>query len=171
MAGPECLQLWTDLGLRALESTVSTTQKMGDTLDRMTRANAGADLTDTAQPSASAETSGPDSAAGSPAGSTIALVGQLHRSAFDAMQQGWLQWMSTLGSLASVSAGSASPLSAAGDSAALQPQPARSVRQQSGNESESRAESRSVEHAHAAGETPKRARRAAAKRAPRPRHS
>ncbi|MDQ6880706.1 MAG: hypothetical protein M3150_01250 [Pseudomonadota bacterium] len=165
------LQLWTDLGLRALESTVTTTQKMGDTLDRMARAKASADLTDTAQPSEPPATSAPDSAAGSPTGSTIALVGQIHRSAFDAMQQGWLQWMSTLGNLASVSAGGASPVSAAGDPATSQQQAARSVRLQGGNESESRVESRLTEHAHAAGDAPKRARRSAAKRAPRPRNS
>lgn len=161
------LQLWTDLGLRALESSVASTQKMGDTLDRMTRASASADFKDAAQPSASRADLELDSAPGSAPGSAIALVGQLHRSAFEAMQQGWLQWMSKLGTLASVTAGSGS-LPATGDQPpALQPPTARPARRQSGNDTEGRAESRAAEHAHAAADAPRRTRRTAAKRPPR----
>lgn len=178
--------LWADLGLRALESSVSSTQKIGDTVERMARAGAGPK--DDGQSSA---TPSPGSASGSAAGSAMALVGQMHRSAFDVMQQGWLQWMSTLGTFASLTAGrgfsqagssenkaaqgaSGFGLSstAAADAPAVQSRSATLARAESGNSSrhESRAESRPTEHAHAAG-TPKRRRGTGAKPKVRSRNS
>lgn len=178
------MQLWADLGLRALESSVATSQKIGDTVDRMTRAGAAPDAAD--RPDAGAPAASV-SAAVNPAGlapvSPVALMTQMHRAAFDNMQQGWLQWMSMVGTLAtattrrglaptsasaSASAGAGQEQAAASiaaidspvDAAPLQAKSSSSARQDT---TQARGESQ-AEHAHAAAEAPKRRPRTAAKR-------
>ena len=88
--------IWTDLGLRALDMTVSSTQNVGERVDRLTRAglepaeNAASAPTDLASETVSVTSNG------------VALAADLQRTTFDMLTQAWVQWMSTLGRMASL---------------------------------------------------------------------
>ena len=68
---------WTDFGLRALESIVSSSQSMGDQVDRAARATA-------AEP-----------ATGSSAATLLALS-RMQWAAFEWMTQSWQQWFNAM---------------------------------------------------------------------------
>ena len=95
------MMLWTDLGLRALETTLASSQNVSDGLDRLTRAGANADATEQAE-SSDNTTSMPDGQVALPG---LELAGQMQRATFELMTQAWQQWLSTLGTLASLGAG------------------------------------------------------------------
>ena len=165
---------WADFSLRALEMTLSSTQDIGERMERFTRAGASEEATETAVHAPAAMSRSPAAAA-----SRVALASDLQRSNFDLMAQGWVQWMSMLGSLASLAAGLAFspggsrrngsrrdlglnplallPASGAAVLNALSPR-ASTSRAQSGQQREPRSErTSSAEHAHASAE-PKRRR-------------
>lgn len=92
---------WTDLGLRALDTAVSSSQDIGDGVDRLARVRASAEPADPVAVvrSAPGERSGPAADFG------LGLALRMQRTALDLMTQGWEQWISTLGTLASLGAG------------------------------------------------------------------
>jgi hypothetical protein len=93
------LTLWTDLGMRALDMTLSSTQNIGEGVDRLARAAASVEADGD-----SAATSGGSDGAASAASPVLALA-KVQRTSFDMMMNGWLQWMSTLGTVASLAVG------------------------------------------------------------------
>ncbi|HWP10634.1 MAG TPA: hypothetical protein VNN06_02340 [Ramlibacter sp.] len=160
--------MWTDLGLRALDMTVSSTQDVSERVDRLTRAGAEP-AEDTASTSADLATE-----TVSVTSNGVALAADLQRTTFDMLTQAWVQWISTLGRLASLGTGLALgqgsnagnipldamrmvllPTGRAG-TATAPAQTGSSSRQQGGRQREARA-SRSMEHAIASAE-PKRRR-------------
>lgn len=175
--------LWADLGLRALDMSWSSIQNISDGVDRMTRAVAGAEPT---QDEAASFTIREKPTSG--VGSGLTLAAGMQRSAFDLMTRSWLQWMSTLGTVASLAAGRgfgenavSHNLSLDGVRRGLQPhgaetpaaqvQSAGSSRQPGGSSREGHTESGSLEHG-AASSGPKRRRSSArAKSKPRSRNS
>ena len=158
--------IWTDLGLRALDMTVSSTQNVSERVDRLTRAglepaeDAAATSTDLASETVSVTSNG------------VALAADLQRATFDMLTQAWVQWISTLGRLASLGTDLASGQGAkAGDvqldamrmfllpppgTAAAQSKAGSTSRRQGGRHRVADA-SRSMEHAVASAE-PKRRR-------------
>jgi hypothetical protein len=159
------MMVWSDLGMRALDMTLSSSQNITESVDRLTRASVEPvqDVVSTSMVSHQTDHDMP---------SAVALTTDLQRSTFDMMMQGWLQWMSTIGTFASIAAGLASnqnlkrqndalgtmrksllPFTGAATAATRS---GSSSRQQSGRR-EARAESGSTEHAFASGE-PKRRR-------------
>jgi hypothetical protein len=148
--------VWSDLGLRALDMTVSSTQNISERVDRLTRAGAGVELAEVTAPSSAVPVA---PAFATPSGT--ALSADLQRSPLDLMMQGWMQgwlhWMSTLGTFASLATGPGLPFAAA-EAAPRQARPASSSRQQSARHAA--GGSRSMEHALASAE-PKRRGRAA----------
>jgi hypothetical protein len=96
------MMLWTDMGMRALETTLSSSQKISDGLDRLGRANASPEASETAVP---IETISEEPAPVLPAYPDLSLFWQMQRFTMELMTQGWQQWMNTLGSLASLGAG------------------------------------------------------------------
>lgn len=92
------LVAWTDLGLRAAEMTMASSQNFSDAFDRMTRARASE------QPSGSS--------AGSVAPRTVALpvalpaalgqFGNLQRTLFELATENWIRWVSAVGTMASL---------------------------------------------------------------------
>ena len=83
--------LWADLGMRAADMAVSSSQSMNDAVDRLTRASASAEPDDVAIANAV------------PADAPSAFG--LQRSMLELMTQNWVRWMSTMGGLMSVGAG------------------------------------------------------------------
>lgn len=161
--------LWTDLGLRAIEMAVSSTQSISEGVDRFARAGASVEA---AEDAASSSAVSRRTAAATSSG--VALAADLQRSTFDLLTRGWLQWMSALGSVASLAASIAPggrwmrqsvPLEAmrkallpAGwaDRAGTQPQPGSASRQHEGQRREVHAESGAMEHALASAESKRR---------------
>ncbi len=90
--------LWADMGLRALDLTVASSQNLSEGVDRFTRASASTGGTEAAL-SFAAPVREPGSR------STMLLGSQVQRSMLDLMTQGWLQWMAALGSFVSLAAG------------------------------------------------------------------
>jgi hypothetical protein len=94
------LLFWNDLGMRATEMAVSSSQTMGEAVDRFVRAGAGVESgeTPTTSPVASEapETSLP---------LVSAEMQRLQRTMFDLMAQGWAQWISSLGTFMSLGTG------------------------------------------------------------------
>ncbi|HSV45493.1 MAG TPA: hypothetical protein VLJ58_06850 [Ramlibacter sp.] len=91
------LLLWTDLGLRAIDMTVTSFQNMSETADRLTRGvgdHAGAGD----EASASAIVVDTKNAAALPAG--IAGFESLQRSIFELASQAWVFWLSSFGAMA-----------------------------------------------------------------------
>jgi hypothetical protein len=161
--------LWTDLSLRALDMTMSSSQSLSEGVDRFARAGASVEATEV-----EASTGAVADRSASATSSGVALAADLQRSAFDQMMRGWVQWMSTLGNFASIGAGFMLPSlsrrnpvldmtrkallqAGGGESPAMQGRAANSGRQQSGQRRQSRAGSESMEHAFASAE-PKRRR-------------
>ena len=94
------ITLWADLGMRALDMTLSSTQNIGEGVDRLTRAAAAAEANgDASFASVAANEAVPG---GQP---VLALAARVQRASFDMMLNGWLQWMSTLGTVASLAVG------------------------------------------------------------------
>ena len=162
---------WADFSLRALEMTLSSSQDIGERMERLTRAGASEEATETVVHAMH----GPAALSQSPAAaaSRVALASDLQRSTFDLMSQGWVQWMSMLGSFASLATGLAFGQGGSRPSLALNPlglltaggawapeTPSRSEsssRAQIGRRQGTDAQRRSAEHAHASAE-PKRRR-------------
>lgn len=175
--------LWTDLGLRAIDMTVSSTQSISEGVDRFARAGASVEASEVAaSSSAAARRSESITASG------MALAADLQRSSFDLLMRGWVQWMATLGNLASLGAGIAAPALARGNLLSLESmrrtllpaggtripvagaQTGTSSREESRRARESRAERGSMEHALASSAEPKR-RRSTSRNKPKARRS
>jgi hypothetical protein len=86
-------QLWTDLGMRAAEMTLGSTQNFTEGADRLTRAVAGSDAVDNASAAMALQPASVDGIEG------------MQRMAFEAMTQAWSQWISMFGSLLAAGAG------------------------------------------------------------------
>ena len=91
---------WTDLGLRAAEMTMASSQNMGDAADRLVRAGASVD---SQQLLATPSTLRPVRDSNVPAVSGD--FGSFQRTIFDLMTESWVRWVSSLGAVASVGAG------------------------------------------------------------------
>lgn len=68
---------WTDFGLRALESIVSSSQTMGEQVDRAARATAAEPATDSGA-------------------ATLLALSRLQWAAFEWMTQSWQQWFNAM---------------------------------------------------------------------------
>lgn len=99
------MMLWTDLGMRALEMTLSSTQNIGDGLDRLARAGASAEVVDSTERADSGHQAQEPDEDASPG---LAMALKVQRTAFEMMTQSWQQWMKMLGTLASIGAGTSS---------------------------------------------------------------
>jgi hypothetical protein len=97
------MMLWTDLGMRAWETTLSSSQNIHDGIDRLSRANASPEASETAV--APIEAISEEPAPPWPTFPDLSLFWQMQRFTMELMTQGWQQWMNTLGSLASLGAG------------------------------------------------------------------
>jgi hypothetical protein len=91
---------WADLGMRAAEMTVASSQNIGDAVDRITRAGASVDA-----PQAGAPIDSLPRAPRAALPATLSQLGDLQRTLFELATQGWVRWMSGLGTLASLPAG------------------------------------------------------------------
>jgi hypothetical protein len=171
------MMLWTDLGMRALEMTVSSSQNISEGLDRLTRATATPEDSPVSAEASSART---DRRQPVTASSGLAFSAEMQRATFDLMTQAWQQWMKTVGMLVSMGAGHGFgeavarqvPLlktmqegleaaANAGRRTITQSSPARSERQQSGRQRERGVHD--MEHAFGAAETKRRSRGGRAK--------
>ena len=94
------LVAWADLGMRAAEMTVASSQNINDAFDRLTRAGASVE-----PPQDSFAMSMRIDPAPGALPATLDQVGNLQRTVFELMTQGWVRWMSALGTLASLPAG------------------------------------------------------------------
>jgi hypothetical protein len=172
---------WADFSMRALEMTLSSSQDIGERMERLTRAGASEEATEAVTAVLSPLSPAAPSRSPAAAASRVALASDLQRSTFDLMAQGWVQWMSMLGSLASLAAGLAfgpggsrrnlplNPLAllpGAGALDVLSPFGS-SSRAQVGQQRETRAERTSAEHAHASAEPKRRRTTSRAKSKPR----
>jgi len=175
------MMLWTDLGLRALERTLSSSQNIGDGIDRLSRPGASAEATETVVAPATISEEPPPTW---PAFPDLNLFLQMQRSTFDLMTQGWQQWMNTLGTLASLGAGRSfaetarqNPMLNAmqemllrnADEAAARAQPKASSRPPAGQQRERNPDK--MEHAYGVAETKRRSRTGRAKPKARSRNS
>jgi hypothetical protein len=172
------MAFWTDLGLRSLEMTLSSTQNISEGVDRLARAGASA--------AASEQVESPVTAASEPVASMtssgLELVGNMQKSTFDLMTRVWRQWMSAFGTLASLGSRggetlalqnpwlSVMQLGADGDAGATKKLAGHSRRQQGGSRRRDHVESGAMEHAAAEDEPKRRSRGAHAKAKPRSRN-
>ena len=85
------MMLWTDMGMRALEMTLSSSQNIGDGIDRLSRAGASPEASETAV--APIEEPAP----ALPAFPDLNLFWQMQRATIELMTQGWQQWMNAIG--------------------------------------------------------------------------
>jgi hypothetical protein len=97
------MMLWTDMGMRALEMTLSSSQNIGDGIDRLSRAGASPEASEAVV--APIATISQEPAPAFPVFPDLNLFWQMQRTGFDLMTQGWQQWMNTFGTLASLGAG------------------------------------------------------------------
>jgi hypothetical protein len=132
--------LWTDLGMRAAEAAVASTQNMTEGADRLTRAAASAEAVDVDD-----DDSGASDTTNSWASASLGGMADMQRMMWEMTTRSWMQWMSMAGNLMSAGAGVG-----LARKIAHQPNPLRLVHD-------------SVEHALASPE-PKPNRKAAAKR-------
>lgn len=163
--------LWTDLGLRALEMTVNSTQNATEGVERMARAGASVEASE----ARAAKDTVTQWASTVPSGTALAT--DLQRSALDMALRGWVQLMSTIGSFVSMGADLAAkgfarqnvPLEAMRNSLMLpagfgypasQDRLATRTRRQGESRRETHADSENMEHAFASAE-PKRRRSSA----------
>jgi hypothetical protein len=91
------LMLWADMSMRALEMALSSSQNLGDRVERLTRAGANVDVQEVAR--LPADRSGFASSSG------LALAAQMQRAGLELMTQAWQQWMTALGTLTALGAG------------------------------------------------------------------
>lgn len=94
------LLAWADLGMRAAEMTLASSQNIGDAVDRLARAGASVESAEIGANSSAGPQSG---RAAWPA--TLGQVGNLQRTLLELATQGWVRWMSALGTVASLPAG------------------------------------------------------------------
>lgn len=99
--------LLTDLGMRALDFTLSSSQSVSEGVDRFARAGASVEATE-----GEVSSSAVSRRAASVTSSGVAMAADLQRSAFDLLMRGWVQWMSAVGSFASMGAELVGPRSA-----------------------------------------------------------
>ena len=168
------MAFWTNVSMSALDTALSSTQKMTDGVDRLARAAA------TAEAIAPAPTirSAPRDSAELPTDFGFGLALQLQRSTFDLMAQAWQQWLSAVGTLASLGAGSSfraverqnpwlnalsGRLAGEAETAATRAGSPASARQQGGNGQERRTERGAIDHALAAAGPRRRSRGGPAK--------
>jgi hypothetical protein len=95
------LMLWADMGMRALEMTLSSSQNLGDRVERLTRAGANVDVQEAAKLS-STDSRGRSAFASS---SGLALAAQMQRAGLEMMTQAWQQWMSLMGTVTALGVG------------------------------------------------------------------
>jgi len=93
------MMLWTDMGMRALEMTLSSSQNISEGIDRLSRAGASPETSEAVVAPAQ------EPAPAWPALPDPNLFWQMQRSTIELISQGWQQWMNTLGTLASFGAG------------------------------------------------------------------
>ncbi len=169
------MMLWTDMGMRALEMTLSSSQNISDGIDRLSRANASPEASEAAV--APIETISQEPAPALPAFPDLNLFWQMQRSTIDLMTQGWQQWMNTFGTLASLGAGRSfaetarqNPmlnamqemlLRSTDETAVTRARPSASSRPPAGRKRERHADE--IEHAFGAAETKRRSRAGRAK--------
>jgi len=91
---------WFDLGMRAAEMTVASSQNINDAVDRITRAGASVESDENGTISTVAWDA---PAARVPA--TLGSVGDFHRRVFEFTTETWVRWMSALGTVAALPAG------------------------------------------------------------------
>jgi hypothetical protein len=91
---------WFDLGMRAAEMTVASSQNINDAVDRIARAGASVQSDETGATSFVAWDA---PVARVPA--TLGRVGDFHRRIFELTTESWVRWMSALGTVASLPAG------------------------------------------------------------------
>lgn len=138
------MMLWTDLSMRALEMTLSSTQNISDGVDRLARAGASPEASEILT-SSSRATADEAATVATPPG--LAFAAQMQRTTFDLLTQGWQNWMNTLGALISLGAGRSF-----GETVARQNPLLNAMREsmQSGHEAQkaiTRAASSSLQHA------------------------
>jgi hypothetical protein len=89
--------LWTDLGMRAAEAAVASTQNMTEGADRLTRAAASAE--------ADADDEGPGDNANTWASASLGGMADMQRMMWEMTTRNWMHWMSMAGNLMSAGAG------------------------------------------------------------------
>jgi hypothetical protein len=94
------LLAWFDLGMRAADMTVASSQNINDAVDRITRAGASVEPDETGGASLAAWHA---PAARLPA--MLGYVGDFHRRVFELGTETWVRWMSAWGTVASLPAG------------------------------------------------------------------
>jgi hypothetical protein len=99
------MMLWTDMGMRALEMTLSSSQNISEGIDRLSRAGASPEASEAVV--APIDTIGQEPAPTLPAFPDLNLFWQMQRTTIELMTQGWQQWMYALGTLAPLGAGRA----------------------------------------------------------------
>ncbi|MDP3858455.1 MAG: hypothetical protein Q8Q73_11925 [Stagnimonas sp.] len=134
--------LWTDLGMRAAEAALASTQTMTEGADRLTRAVAGAEAAEAKEPASA----GGDYANAWTTGGMDGIA-SMQRLMWDMTARNWVRWMSAVGNFMSAGAGVGLARKAAG-----QDNPLATVRD-------------NMEHALASAE-PKPRRKPAARRRP-----
>jgi len=92
--------LWTDLGMRAAEAAVASTQNMTDGADRLTRAAASAEATDAID-----EDSDTGETSSTWASASLSGMADMQRMMWDMTTRSWMQWMSMAGNMMSAGAG------------------------------------------------------------------
>jgi len=91
---------WFDLGMRAAEMTVASSQNINDAVDRITRAGASVEADETRIARSFAW-----DAPASRVPAILGSVGNFHRRIFEMSTDTWVRWMSALGTVASLPAG------------------------------------------------------------------
>ncbi|MBA3774776.1 MAG: hypothetical protein H0X13_20430 [Ramlibacter sp.] len=104
--------IWTDLGMRALDTALSSSQNLGEGVDRLARAAASTSPDALAPADPGREKTAFDPGAG------LALAAQMQRISIQLMTQAWQQWLHTMGTLASLGAGRGFSQTVARDKAA-----------------------------------------------------
>jgi hypothetical protein len=97
------MMLWTDLGMRTLEMALSSSQNIGDGMDRLARAGASPEASEVVVVTPSTTDSGQTTALAATPG--LSFAAQMQRTTFDLMTQSWQQWMNAFAALASLGAG------------------------------------------------------------------
>ena len=92
--------LWTDLGMRAAEVAVASTQNMTEGADRLTRAAAGAEVGEVRD-----DASVTGDYANTWASASLGGMAGMQRMMWEMSTRSWMQWMSMAGNLMSAGAG------------------------------------------------------------------
>lgn len=99
------MMFWTDLSMRALEMTLSSTQNISDGVDRLARASASPEATEILTSSSSSGRAAANEAVTAATPPALAFAAQMQRTTFDLLTQGWQNWMNTVSALISLGAG------------------------------------------------------------------